>query len=422
MGKTVVDDKERIRLRSNIFSLGLLQIANYVLPLLTIPYLVRILGPEYFGLIAFATAITAYLILITDYGFNLTATRQIAICREDLQKISEIVCTVFLIKFILLGLSLILLCLLYLFVDKVAQHWSLYFILFGTVIGQVLFPTWLFQGMEKMQFISYFNLAARLFFTVCVFILVKDQDDYILVPLLSALASLFVGIFAAVSAKRLFSITLFFPPKQVIWVYVVEGWDIFLSSISVSLYTLSTTVVLGVFSDNTTVGYFSAADKIIQAAKGLYVPISQAVYPVVSRRFAVGILQGKDFVKRLFVWCGTTMAILSLLLFGFSDTIVDVLLGDDYGRSIVLLQIMSFLPLLTCLSNILGVQTMLNLGLKKQFNLIISLSAVIGLVLAFLFVPRYESMASAIILVIIEFGITLVMGVYLKVKIGDRSC
>jgi len=199
--------EEKKRLASNIFSLSALQGASYFLPLLTVPYLVRVLGPDYFGLLAFATATIGFFMLITDYGFNLSATRQISIHRDDLAKVNELFSSVMMIKSALMVISFGLLSLLVFSFEKFSQHWEVCFITFGMVIGQVLFPVWLFQGMERMKYITYFNIGAKVFFTVCVFIFVQEQADYLFVPLLMALGFIVAGIWSLYLVKKQFAVS-----------------------------------------------------------------------------------------------------------------------------------------------------------------------------------------------------------------------
>jgi polysaccharide transporter, PST family len=413
----LIETEEKKRLASNIFSLGALQGVNYILPLLTVPYLVRVLGPEYFGLLAFATATIAYFMLITDYGFNLSATRQISIHRDDKTKVNEIFSSVMMIKTALMLVSIVLMSLLVFSFEMFSQHWQVYFISFGIVIGQVLFPVWLFQGMERMKYITYLNIGAKTFFTICVFIFVQEQADYLMVPLLTALGFIITGVWSLYLVKKEFAVSFSWQPMQTVKFQLAEGWHVFFSNMAISLYTISTTFILGLFTNNTVVGYFAAADKIVQATKGLYVPVSQAIYPLIGKKIHEDKQVGLAFIKKSTWIVGIGMFVISWTLFLLAEPIVHLLLGSQYQQSVLLLQIMAFLPFIIALSNIYGIQTMLNLGYKHAFSRILVMAAIIGLGLSFLLVPIYEDLGAAITLLIVEVFVTVVMYFYLKIKL-----
>lgn len=416
----LIDTEEKKVLISNIFSLGVLQGVSYLLPLLTVPYLVRVLGPEYFGLIAFSSAVIMYFVLVTNYGFNLSATRQISIQRGDIDKIIEIFSSVMFIKVVLMFASLIFLCILVFFVEKIKVHWAIYFITFGMVVGQVFFPVWLFQGVEKMKYITYLNIFSKTIFTICIFLFVKEKSDYLYVPLFTSLGFVVVALLSLYYAKKDFGIIFRWPKKEQLKFQLIDGWHIFFSSIAISMYTVSTVFILGLFASNTVVGYFSAADKIIQAVKGIYQPVSQSIYPLVGRKFKFNKQDGLIFIRKITLFVGGVMFVLSSLIYTFSEGIVKFLLGAEYFESILLVKIMAFLPFIIALSNIYGVQIMLNLGFKVAFSRILVLAAILGIVLSALIVPSYKEIGSAYVLLTVEMFVTSIMWMYLKVRLKNE--
>jgi PST family polysaccharide transporter len=194
--KNLFATKTRRKLFENFLSLSFLQFANYIFPLITLPYLVRVLGPEKYGLIAFAQAFIGYFQILTDYGFNLSATREISINRENKEKVSEIFSSVMIIKFFLLLFSLGLMTIIVFSFKKFRQDWLIYYLTFGMVLGQTLFPIWFFQGMGRMKYITFLNVLAKLIFTIAIFIFVKRSSDYLYIPLLNSSGFIVAGILA----------------------------------------------------------------------------------------------------------------------------------------------------------------------------------------------------------------------------------
>jgi PST family polysaccharide transporter len=413
----LIQTEERKKLVSNIFSLGVLQVASYVLPLLTVPYLVRVLGPEFFGLTSFATATIMYFILITEYGFNLTTTQQISIHRNDKSKLSQIFSSVMMIKIVLAILCFIMMTILVFSFKKFSIHWEVYFISYGIVVGQVLFPIWLFQGLEQMKYITFINIGSKIFFTICIFIFVHTKTDYLYVTLLNSLGYLVAGIWSLFLVRRKFKINFIWQNISILKVTLFEGWHIFYSSLAVSIYTISTTFILGVFTNNTVVGYYAGADKIVQAVKGLYQPIATAIYPLISKKMNDDKKEGLFFINSIKNYVGVYMAAISFVLFFFAEPIVHLLLGKQYQQSILILKIMAFLPLIVSMSNIYGIQIMLNLGYKKMFSRIISIAAFLAIFLSMLLVPLYAALGTAITLLIVELFVTFAMYYYVEVKI-----
>jgi PST family polysaccharide transporter len=418
--RKISGNQENRRLLENIFSLGLLQGANFFLPLITIPYLVRILGPDYFGLLAFATATIMYLALITDYGFNLSATRQISIYRDNHKKVSEIFSSVMIIKTSLMLIGLVGIIILVTVVDKFHEHWEVYIVTFGIVIGQVLFPIWLFQGVEMMKYITYINIFSKIIFTILIFIFVDSKSDFLLVPLFTALGSILGGIWSLNLVINKMCYKFAWPRWTEIKFQLKDGWHVFFSSIAISIYTISATFILGLLTNNSAVGQFAAVDKIIQAGKGIYQPISQAIFPMIGKKFHQDKLLALMLIKRLTQITILTMSMLSGCIYLFSEFIIRIILGDQYLDAIILLKIMSPLPLIISISNILGIQVMLNLGLKSAFSLILSTAALGGVALSLLLVPILQEKGVAYTMVVVEIFVTIAMFFYVKNYINSK--
>ena len=358
--KGISDDKKR--LLSNFFSLSVLQGANYLLPLITLPYLVRVLGPEKFGLVAFAQAFIQYFVILTDYGFNLSATREISIHRENKQKVSEIFCSVMLIKFALMILSLIILLLIVFSFGKFKSDRQIYFLTFGMVIGQALFPIWLFLGMERMKYIAFLNILAKTIFTVAIFIFIKNSSDYIYVPLINSCGFILAGIFGQCLAFRNFRIRPHLPTINCLCSHLKDSTQFFLSRASVSIYTSSNAFFLGLFTNNAMVGYYSAAEKLYIAFQGIYQPLTNTIYPYMAK------YRNIPLYKKIFKSGLLLNSISCILLFVFSRQLVTLLFGSDFQESVIVLRIFSGALFVVVPSILLGYPFLAALGFARYAN------------------------------------------------------
>lgn len=407
---------EKRRLITNFMSLMSVQGLNYILPLITLPYLVKVLGPEKFGLINFAQSFMLFFIMFTDYGFNLVSTREISLSFKDKKKVSEIFSTVLFIKVILMLISFLFLTLLLSTIPKFSADRMVYYVSFGVVFGNVLFPIWLFQGFEKMKLISSLNIFAKIISTIGIFIFVKDVDDYLFVPILNSLGAVFIAIIAIYIIVVKMRIRFQIPNKKEIYRQFTEGWDIFLSNIFTSLYTTSNTFFLGLFTNNTIVGYYSGAEKIIKAATGLISPLVQTLYPYVGKISQTSRESTIGFIRKILLVVTFFMGVLCIFIFIYADVLSNIILGEKFSKSIILIKIMAFLPLVLSWANIYGLLSMINFGYKKELSKIYLKCGIVSIVTTLVLVSNFSEIGSAINWILIEFIATMFMVIFLKTK------
>lgn len=362
--KSITNTEEKKRLISNFFSLSILQIFTYALPLVTLPYLVRTLGVEKYGLVMFAQSFVMFFNILVDYGFNLSATREVSIHREDRKKITEIFSSVMIIKCILIGASFILLTAIVFSFDKFSINWEVYFGAFLVVVGQALFPIWYFQGMEKMKYITIVNITSKLIFTIAIFIFIRNEKDYLLVPVFNGLGIVVGSFYALWIIKKHFFQKFKMQTVQTILSYFKDSTQFFLSRVSVSIYTSANAFVLGVFSSNIMVGYYSIAEKLYLAIQSLYGPINQTLYPFVAKE------KNKALFKKIFYRIVLVNLLCTIVLFFFGEYIFSMLFTKKIGtESIKVFNILLMANLVVVPSILLGYPYLGALGFPQYANL-----------------------------------------------------
>lgn len=405
--KHIFQSKEIRVLIENFFSLSALQVVAYVLPLITLPYLVRVLGVEKYGLVAFSTSFAAYFLILTDYGFNLSANREISINRDDKQQVSKIFSSVMIIKALLLLISFSLLITIVLSFDKFTSNWQIYVFAFGIVVGNVLFPVWFFQGMEKMKYSTALNIIAQVIFTIAIFIFIRGETDFVYVPLINSLGFIVAGLLSLFLIFRDFKVKFVIPETNFLWETFKDSTQFFLSRASVSIFTSSNVFFLGLFTNNVLVGYYSAAEKLFGAAQGLYTPLIQTLYPFMSHK------KNKAFFKKIFKLSVSINVIFCIVLFIMSGFIINLLFGNNFQESANVLKIFSIALLIVTPAQLLGYPYLAALGYPKYANVSVILGSVFHLImLIILVVTVYLNIYSVAILVCITNLIVLLIRIY----------
>jgi PST family polysaccharide transporter len=397
----------------DVISLYILQLANYILPLITVPYLVRALGPEKFGAVTFGQGLIAYFVLVVNYGFNWSVTRKISVQRDNLDAVGRIAVSTWVAKALLCSVSFLIFVVLVRIVPRLKEIDVLLLILYGVVVGNVLFPTWLFQGLEQLTTTAIINLSVRSLVIFGVFALIHQPEDLLLYAGLLSFQWLGSGLIGVIIALKKLNARLPFPLWCDIREILTDGWMLFLSSGAIQLYTSGNSFILGLLTDNMTVGYYGPVEKLVRAMVNLFGPLSQAVFPKVSHLASVSKSHALEWGKALLLIVAGLGIGISLALLSCASAITWVFLGPEYGPSITVMRVLAFWPFLGGLNNVLGTQMMLPFGKDKAFALILFCAASLNITLGSLFTFVWDASGMALGVILSEAFITLAIWSYL---------
>ncbi|WP_080355359.1 flippase [Stenotrophomonas maltophilia] len=375
--------KTRSKLSENIVSLFALQGANYALPLLTIPYLTRTLGPENFGKAAVAQAIAVYFVILTDYGFNLSATKKVVEARGNIDEISQLAASVYAAKLILAAISLLAMTLAAAITPGLDGDYVLILASYTAVLGTLMFPLWLFQGLQKMKQVSLIMIAARLTTTASIFVFVQNPQDFRIAVGLQGAATVLAALISFVVLPR----EMKFSPKLPVLRQVIgelrDGWHVFLATAGGILYTGSNVIFLALVAPPMLVGQYAAAEKFIKAVQSLISPISQAIYPHIASTLLQSRSKALLLLRKLIRIQSAAIFAVSLGILLFSEHISNLLFGPEFQAAGNLIQIMSLIPLLIAINNVLGSQVLVQFKASRLLVISILVPALLHLALLY---------------------------------------
>lgn len=386
--KSALKSKDGKVLASNFAYLSLLQVAGYVFPLITLPYLARVIGVEGFGKIAFASAVIVWIQTIADWGFNFTATRDVARNRDNIAIVSQIFSNVLWARLLLMVVSLAILLVLIAFIPYFKEYADVILVTFLLVPGHILFPEWFFQAMERMRYITILNLLSKLVFTVAVFLFVKTKEDYILQPLLISLGYLVAGLIAMYYIIFRWNVRLSYFSIKNVWLTIKTSSDVFINNLMPNLYNSFSTMLLGFCGGSMANGLLDAGSRFVNIAQQFMGVVSRTFFPFLSRRIEK---------HSLYVKLNITSAIVcSLLLFLLAPYIIRLFYTVDFEQAIIVLQIMSVSIIFLSLNNIYGTNYMIIEGRERELRNITTICSIVGFIASFPLIYYWGYIGAAI--------------------------
>ncbi|MEI2275659.1 oligosaccharide flippase family protein [Sphingobacterium sp. ML3W] len=390
----------RKNLLQSFASLGLVQLINYVFPLITIPYVSRIIGPEGYGIINYATAFVAYFNILISYGFDYTATRRIAAEPSSLSKVFSEVMTarayLFLVSVFLFIIALFVF-------SPLASNKAVAIIVFCSCISTCLTPQYVFQGMQHLNIFAFTNFLRGLLNCIFILILVKKADDLIVLPLINFFLSFGISGFLVAFAVKKFHIQFNFISTKRVWGLLIEERMMYLSSFVVSIYTTTNIIVLGFFASKADVGYYTTAQSLIFIVINvLNLPLSTVLFPYISKAFNANVEEGLNVLRSLLPVLIYVLLVVGILIFFLAPFSIHLIYGNKFDNAIAPLKILAFLPLISMVNTFLGIQTMLNLKMDKDFFRVTAMAACIGFLLNLVLSSQYGFIGTSYSYLLIE--------------------
>jgi polysaccharide transporter, PST family len=362
----------------NALSLYIVQFASYLPPLISLPYLTRVLGPDKFGLVTFGQSFILYFVTITEYGFALTATRLIAIHRDNREEVSRIFSAVMTAKAILTALGLCIMLGVVFAWPTLRVNWRLFLVSFLAVIGNFLFPVWLFQGLQKMQHIAMRDLAAKLIALLALFALVRRQSDYLIAAGLQSGGMVLAGLAGLIAVPLLLGVHFRWPGWGAVREVFRAGAPVFFSNVALAMHGATNVVIVGLMAPNREIAYFGGAQRLMSALGALVAPIVTAIYPHVSHKAAHAEEEAIRFVRKYALPMAAPFFLAGIVLFSSAPLVVRIILGKAFGPSVLVLRIMAFCPFTLSLSNSFSTHYMLACGYERAWMRIVVISVVVN--------------------------------------------
>ncbi|KDA53599.1 hypothetical protein EG19_05200 [Thermoanaerobaculum aquaticum] len=372
---------------------------SYLFPLITLPYVVRVLGARGFGLVAFAQSFVGYLNVLVDFALAFSGTRAVAQCSPDRREISQVVANGLALR---LGLATVFFPLVFFLCHSFAafrEAKTVVLILYLTSFATAISASWLFLAFEEMWVLARVNLLINLGVMAAIFTLVRSADDVVVYAAILAAGPLAGSVISLSLAFRRFPIAPILPRISGVLTMARTGFTLSLSQVLIALYTTGNSFILGTLASKETVGYFAAADKIVRAVLRLVAPLTTGIFPRmvhVAKRSVTELLSRTRLLLILYAVMGFG---LTLLLWLSAPWVVPWFFGSSFSATVPVLRILSLIIFFNACTNVLGFHLLLPAGHDRAFTAITLIAGMVDVALAGLFVPNWQAVGMALAIV-----------------------
>ncbi|SYW12249.1 putative O-antigen transporter [Oenococcus oeni] len=381
------------------------QILQLILPIVTTPYISRVLGPTGVGTNSYTASVASVFILVGSLGLNIHGQQEISIVRDDRAKVSLRFWQIFFLKMIFILFSLLVYILL---IGFNGGHLFVYFLAQGvTFFSTILDISWFYMGLENFKKILYRNLIIKLLFVSLLFIFVRNKNDTItyilLINGLALLASLSFWYKIPIQKVR-----VIVDKKNLIY-DLRSGFVLFLPQLAIQAYLVGDKIILGYLGGVKESGMFDSSNKMISMLLVVVSSIGTVTLPQLTNSFYNH--QKKEFDKLIdnsFIFLNATSIPLMFGMWVVSDIFAPMFFGDKFTGINILIDILAPIFVLNSWSTVIGYQYLLATKQTKKYTNSVVCGAVVSLIICFLMIPKLGALGAAVGLTCAEFVTTLV--------------
>jgi PST family polysaccharide transporter len=405
--------------------LGLIQVVNYAIPVLTLPIVTRAFGPNMYGIFATLSAYATYVGVFASYGFYVAGPRAIVISRERERErgliLSKTV-SAFITAQFLLGIVATLIFLAILpFIPFGKEYELVGLILVVQALATAIAPQWIFIGLEQTRDFALIQLVFRVLAAALILFAIRTPDDLHLYVSINCIAAASILILSLLALSR-YGIHWQAPGVKELFSATRQASRLFLSTVSISLYTTTTVVIIAFVLGPAAAGAFALADRVRVLAGSIIDPLKDAVYPFVCRIADRGETHEEGWTKRIFFRAVVVLSgLISLALFTFAPFIIWLVGGKLFEDAIPVLRIVAFLPLIIALSNTFGKQTMLPLRMDREYTWVVTSAALLGVTGVFVLTYQLGLPGAALAMVAVETYVAVAFATIVQCRISILS-
>jgi O-antigen/teichoic acid export membrane protein len=397
----------------NLVIYGFGQGFNLITPLLVIPYIVSVCGEEGYGKIGVGMAIAFFLMVLVDYGSEIVGVKEVAINRDNKEKLESIFITTYTTKTIVVFILLLMVSILFVTIPFFNKDKTLFFFSLSMVIGQFLNPTWFFQGIENFKWITILNIISKIIYLLGVFVFLKKPTDYVYCNLIWGTGMIVANTICIFYIVFSFSFSFLNVKRENIINQLRENFSIFSSQIFVSLQMYSPIVLISFFGGNLMAGQFKIVDQIIVVFKTYILLFFNFVYPRVCYLLDKSTKEALRFWKLFnglnFIFVTILMFIISVI----SSKVVSYFNPKGIIEISNLLRIAVAIPILQSISIPLK-QLVLGCNKQREYVRATMIITILSLVVIVLITPVYKVFGVLLALILTEI-ITLIV-YYMTIK------